>query len=329
MEAATLDLIRHQLQDRQVRLRNAISRVGSEGDLVSLLLQVDSALSKLGTGDYARCEICGEHVGEEDLLRNPLLEYCLCELTPEKQQALEDDLNLARRIQVGLLPEPQLSNAAWDAYYRYEPAGVVSGDYCDLWPHPDEPGTLFFAVGDVSGKGVAASLLMSHIQASCRSLLGAGVALSEVATRVNSQLLKTGIRSHYATLVCGRVNELGDGEIVNAGHCPPYVMRSGRIDRVHATGVPIGLLPDQSYVAERLHLEPGACLMMYTDGLTEASAGGEEEYGESRLEYVLARNAGNSVARQLVAAVREDLALFLNGVAPADDLTVLAIRRNG
>ncbi len=327
MQTASLDVLRHQLEDRQGRLRDAIRTIGPEDQLVGLLQQVDSALASLGTEDYARCLICNGHVAERDLATNPLMQYCLCDLTPEQQHALEHDLGLARRIQAALLPDPDLGADGWEAHYRYEPAGIVSGDYCDLWAAPDEVGTLYFAVGDVSGKGVAASLLMAHLQAAIRSLLGAGVPLSEIVHRVNRQLLQATLPSHYATLACGRATRDGHVEIVNAGHCPPLVARSGGVEAVASTGFPIGLMEDRPYETKRLKLGVGDALVLYTDGLTEARRSDGGEYGQERIERLLATRAGEAGPRHLVRTVRDDLAGFLGDASRTDDLTVLALWR--
>ena len=326
MQTATMESLRSQLTDRRGRLRNAISKEGPADDLVRLLTQVDVALARLGTDDYARCLVCREHVDEQDLKHNPLLEYCLCALTPGQQRELEHDLETARRIQAALLPDPWLSHAGWEASYRYEPLGIVSGDYCDLWKRPGDDGTVYFAVGDVSGKGVAASLLMAHLQAAFRSLLGAGVPLTELVERVNRQLLQAGISTHYATLACGRVGRGGRVEIVNAGHCPPLLVRDGRVEEIGATGFPVGLLADRPYELHTLDLSRGDALLLYTDGLTEARSPGDDEYGSERLVKLLSRN-GVVSSREIVDRVRQDLAAFMNGASRLDDLTILALRK--
>lgn len=329
MEAATLASLRGQLTDRRARLRRAISTADPEGHLVRLLRQVDTALARMDTDDYATCLVCGEHVDEPDLLRNPLLEYCLCRLTPGQQRALESDLELARRIQSGLLPDPDLLASGWEAHYDYEPAGVVSGDYCDLWTDPDGGSSIHFAIGDVSGKGVAASLLMAHLQAAFRSLVGAGVPLSELVARVNRQLLEAGIPTHYATLACGRLDEDGEVEMVNAGHCPPVIVRGRSLETLGPTGVPVGLVGDRPFDVHRFRLRKGESLVLYTDGLTEARGPGEEEYGPARLEHVLSHRPDASTPRPLVQSIRDDLASFLGGAPPGDDLTILAVQRSG
>jgi phosphoserine phosphatase RsbU/P len=327
MTLAVSDTLRQQLENRRTRLRDAVAAHGSEPQLVQLLTLVDAALDRLGTADYAPCLVCHEHVSEQDLLGNPLMMYCLCDLSPEQQRALEHDLEVARRIQAGLLPDPDVRADGWQAYYRYEPAGVVSGDYCDLWQRPEEPGTVYFAVGDVSGKGVAASLLMAHLQAAFRSLVGAGVPLPELVSRVNRQLLQASLPSHYATLACGRASAGGDVEIVNAGHCPPLVVRRHRIESVGSTGFPIGLVEERPYGVTRLRLAPAEALVLHTDGITEARRGDGEEYGQERLERALAGAADRS-PRVLVHALRSDVAAFVAGAPPADDTTVLALGRS-
>jgi sigma-B regulation protein RsbU (phosphoserine phosphatase) len=328
MQTAAFDVLRHQLQDRQERLRDAIETIGPEDQLVGLLQQVDSALASLGTDNYARCLVCDGRVDERDLATNPLLQYCLCDLTPGQQRALEHDLERARRIQSALLPDPDVRADGWEAFYRYEPAGIVSGDYCDLWTAPGDSEALYFAVGDVSGKGVAASLLMAHLQAAFRSLVGMGLPLSELVDRVNRQLLQATLPSHYATLVCGRASRDGHVEVVNAGHCPPLVARSGAVEAVASTGFPIGLMGDRPYDVTRLRLGAGDALVLYTDGVTEARRSDGGEYGQERIERVLAMRGAGASPRRLVQSVRDDLAGFLGDATGGDDLTVLALRRS-
>jgi sigma-B regulation protein RsbU (phosphoserine phosphatase) len=327
MHTATVDTLRQQLDHRRARLREAIEDSGPEDTLVRLLGQVDAALGKLGTPEYGRCVVCDESVNEEDLLGNPVLRYCLCELTEAQQSALQRDLDLARTIQNSLLPDPTTRAAGWEAVFRYEPLGAVSGDFCDLWTRDDDAGWLFFAVGDVSGKGVAASLVMAHVQAAFRTLLAQELPLAGLVERVNDQLLRAKIASHYVTLACGRAHADGTVEIVNAGHCPPLVARSqDGVQRIASTGFPIGLFADRPYGVERVRLAPGDALVLYTDGLTEARANDGEEYGDERVASVL-RDEQDRAPRSLVRAVRSDLGAFLGHAERVDDLTILALQR--
>jgi sigma-B regulation protein RsbU (phosphoserine phosphatase) len=326
MQTATLDVLKHQLEDRKVRLEEAMSRVGPEEDLVRLLQQVDAALGRLGSEDYGRCLVCEEHVDDKDLLANPLLPYCLCDLSADQQRALEHDLGLAWRIQSALLPNPDARSPHWDANYRYEPAGPVSGDYCDLWTRPGEDGFLYFAVGDVSGKGVAASLLMAHLHAFFHSQPEGKSELGALVQRANRLLLESTLPTHYATLVLGRARSDGAVEIVNAGHCPPLVWRGESLQVIPSTGFPIGLLEDKPFEVSRLTLAHGDAMVLYTDGLTEARRADGVEYGAERVASVL-QDFGRADARHLVRRLREDLSEFLAGAPRSDDLTLLALRR--
>jgi len=326
MQTATLDVLRHQLEDRRDRLHGAIATTGAESDLVNLLKQVDSALSRLGTDDYGLCLICRGHVDEIDLIENPMMRYCLCDLSPAQQKALEHDLELATRIQSALLPDPDLVADRWEAHYRYEPAGPVSGDYCDFWVQSEGDGSVFFAIGDVSGKGVAASLLMAHLQSAFRSHLGSALPLTELVARVNRQLMAASIPTHYATLVAGRAARDGRVELVNAGHCLPLVVRADAVEAIPSTGLPVGLFSDRPYESVRLDLRPGDALVLYTDGVSEARREDGAEYGQEGIERHLHRRRGHN-ARQLVHSLRGDLAEFLGAGSRHDDLTILALRR--
>jgi sigma-B regulation protein RsbU (phosphoserine phosphatase) len=327
MQTATLDVLRHQLEDRRTRLTGAIAEVGPEHDLVGLLQQVDSALARMGTNDYGLCLVCNGHVTEADLVGNPMMRYCLCDLTPAEQKALEHDLELATRIQSALLPDPDLRVDHWEAHYRYEPAGPVSGDYCDFWKQPGGDGAVFFAIGDVSGKGVAASLLMAHLQAAFRAQPGTDEPLTELVARVNRQLMDASIPTHYATLVCGRASRDGRIELVNAGHCLPLLVRADGVEAIPSTGLPVGLYADRPYGAARIELAAGDALVLYTDGLSEARRPDGAEYGQEGIERHLRRGRGHT-ARQLVHALRSDLAEFLGDGSRSDDLTILALQRS-
>jgi len=327
VERAAKDGLRRQLEDRRERLSTFIAEEGPDADFVRLLRQVDSVLARMDREDYGRCLVCNGDMRDTELQENPMVEYCLCDLSADQQRSLQKDLDLARRIQAGLLPDPDVSTAGWEASYRYEPAGVVSGDYCDLWVRQGEPGALYFAVGDVSGKGIAASLLMAHLQSAFRSLVGAGIALADVAARANRQLLDASIPTHYATLAFGRADQDGRLEIVNAGHCPPLVLRGATIERIGATGFPVGLLQGKPYEVAAMQLEAGDTLVLYTDGLSEARAGSSEDYGEDRIERVLALLGDGRPPRGIIRGIRSDLDAFLSGAPRADDLTLLAVRR--
>src|SRR6266567_2405187 len=137
---------------------------------------------RLERGTFGLCETCHDTIEAERLLADPLMRFCLDHLTQDEQRALESDLSLAARIQRRLLPEPGVELAGWEVRYHYQPAGMVSGDYCDLLQTNNG---LLFLLGDVSGKGVAASMLMSHLHATFRSLAEAGLPLERMVEDAN------------------------------------------------------------------------------------------------------------------------------------------------
>jgi phosphoserine phosphatase RsbU/P len=323
--------LRNQLVDRRARLESTIAGLDQPADLLRLLNEVDTALSRLDGSDYGVCTVCHEEIEEGDLLANPMASYCLCKLTPERQRALERDLDLAWQVQAALLPTPGLAAAGWQTSYRYVPHGPVSGDYCDLIVADGGAAGLYFMLGDVSGKGVAASLLMAHLNASLRAFARSSLSPQEVITKADRLLGESTLASHYVTLVCGRASASGEIEIVNAGHCAPVVVRSsGSVEVLETAGLPLGLAiasgPGTLYPAETVALRDGDLLVLYTDGLTEAANSTEDDYGRERLLNVLAHCPGDS-PRQLIGKCLADLALFLEGGALSDDLTLLALGR--
>src|SRR6267143_331059 len=124
----------------------------------------------------------------------------------------------------------------------YEGAGPVSGDYCDAVS--GDGGSLYFAIGDVSGKGVTASMLMAHLHATLRALVPLNLPLDQLVTRASSLFCESALPSHFATLVLGRAGRSGDVEICNAGHVPPLVARGREVARIASTGIPIGMFCD-------------------------------------------------------------------------------------
>ncbi|MDM7917152.1 MAG: PP2C family protein-serine/threonine phosphatase [Candidatus Eisenbacteria bacterium] len=324
MNPAVQAAVREQLVDRRVRLERAIEALPDAVDLSQLLQQVDRALSRLDGGEFGVCRLCHGEVEDELLLHNPLIEYCLCDLTPQQQTALEKDLDLAARLQLGLLPRQDLSHAGYTTHFRYEAAGPVSGDTCDLLPRGEE--TLLFLIGDVSGKGVAASLLMTHLHAAFRSLAATGLGIEKLVERSDRLLRENHIATHYATLVCGELTRQGKIRICNAGHCPPVLIGRDRIRTFDATGFPVGMFGTEPYGVTEDRIEPGDMLFLYTDGLSEARDGSSEEYGTQRLEEML-REVRSLPPSKAASAVLHDLHRFLQGGTHSDDLTMLLIRR--
>ena len=324
MVTAIEPLLREQLIDRRHRLEDAASAFHRPAELTRLLEEVDAALNRMDIGTYGLCEVCHEPVETERLIADPLTRFCLGDLTPRQQRALEEDLALASQIQTGLLPQPSQKMDGWEVSYHYEPAGPVSGDYCDLINGEDQ--SLHFVLGDVSGKGVAASMLMAHLHAMFRTLTSINLPLEQMVERASRVFCESTLPTQYATLACGRANTSGEVEICNAGHLPPLLIQDGKVTSIAATGLPVGIFCSESFTVNRVHMSKGDTLFLYTDGLSESLDGTGNEYGPQRLAQLLNDNNHLS-ADSIISLCRRELLDFADGRAPRDDLTLMAIRR--
>ena len=325
MESTAVPLLRDQLLDRRRQLEAAAPSQVPDAEVARLIDEVDAALRRMDLGTFGICETCADSIEPDRLLANPLLRFCLDHLTTREQRALEQDLELAARIQRGLLPPVGTHLDGWETAYLYQPAGPVSGDYCDLIRGGG--GDAYIIVGDVAGKGVAAAMLMSHLSALLRTLISVGLPLGQLLERASRVFCESTLPTHYATLVCARASETGEMEVANAGHPPPLVVRAdGAIERIDATGLPVGMFSSESFSSTTVRLAPGETLLLYTDGLLEAEDARGEQYGIARL-CALAASAGALGARELVDRCGRDLASFRDPRGSRDDLTNLAVRR--
>jgi phosphoserine phosphatase RsbU/P len=340
--------LRTQLEERRKRLQTAVSEPSPDAALTRLLREVDSALERMDSGTYGICEACHESIEEDRLLADPLVCLCLDHLTPEQQRALENDLELAAKVQRTLLPPNDVLAAGWQFHYHWQPFGLVSGDYCDLIYSKDAAEEIWFLLGDVSGKGVAASMLMTHLHAIFRSLTSRGappaertlrpgtpvepppgnghLALDQLILTANRVFCESVMAGQFATMVAGRASSNGQVEIVNAGHCPVMVVRSDGITRLPSTGVPLGMFCDGTATVQSVALEQGEGLFLYTDGLSEMCNPAGTQFGDERLGRLLAERGG-ATPEELVTACLRDVEEFSSGVSPSDDLTLMVIQR--
>jgi phosphoserine phosphatase RsbU/P len=325
MATVEMDFLRGQIEERRRRLESVLALTPGDtpvqANLEALLREVDSALDRFGAGTYGLCETCHDSVERDRLLADPLLRFCLDHLTEVERTALQRDLDLASEMQRGLLPPADLSVHGWETSYHYAPVGPVSGDYCDLYPCH---GQLFFMLGDVAGKGVAASMRMTQLHALFRSLIGMGLPLEEIVVHINRFLCDSGLAGRYATLVCGRAEKGGEVELFNAGHLPVIAVERGTARLLESTGFPLGMFRDAAFTSARLQLCAGDLLFLYTDGLSEA-AGEGGEYGIDRVIHLVRRQTSTRTA-DIIAACVEDLRRFAGANPGLDDVTLLAIR---
>lgn len=245
-------------------------------------------------------------------------------------EAMDRDLAIARSIQMGILPRdlsPVTRDTGLDVAARLEPAQQVGGDlYLALRTAPDE---VFVAVGDVSGKGVPASIFMAVTLTLLRPLARQGLAAHEILARVNDELAEQNAGDLFVTLVCARI-ALASGriEIASAGHPAPMLIAPGVAPRRPFTsaGLVAGFRAGEVYESEAGTLAPGETLVFFSDGIAEAWSASGEAFGEERLANLLATKAGHG-AREVVDAVVDAVHAHAAGTSQSDDITILALRR--
>ncbi len=242
----------------------------------------------------------------------------------EHRHALE--LEQAAEIQRRLLPERAPDVAGADLAGMNAPCRTVGGDYYDFFPLPD--GRVAVVLADVSGKGLPASLLMASLQARVQVLLEEPDDLPRLMSRLDRVMAKNCPGNRFVTMfVCVLDPSTGDMTYCNAGHNPPLLARAeGQVEQLRGGGTVLGMFPDLGYEERRCRMEPGDLLALFSDGVTEATSPGDEEFGEERLASLLAEARGKPAAAVLECVARA-LAEWTAGAPPTDDITVVAVRR--
>jgi len=321
IQVTDLHLLRDQLVVRREKLESAVARKQT-ANLLQLLEQVDRALERVDHGSYGICDSCKTPVESERLFADPLTEICLDCLKPAEQRALEQDLLLAAKIQAGLLPKRDFTAAGWKMAYHYEPAGQVSGDYCDLVQQGND---LYFMVGDVSGKGVAAAMLMANLHAMFRVLIPTGLPLDQLVERANRLFCESTLPTQYATLVVGKADGFGNVEICNGGHPAPFHVGPKHIAAIQAATVPVGLFCDQKFSTSSFRVSPGDSIVIYTDGISEAEAPDGAQYGSVQLEALL-KSCHELPSQQLVEKCLQSVKGFRAGSPKLDDQALMVLQ---
>ncbi len=243
-------------------------------------------------------------------------------------ERLRQQAQSARAIQTRLLPRHPPVVPGYDLTGISLSCYEVGGDYFDFIPLEGQ--RLALALGDVSGKGLDAAILMSSLHAAVRAQVESGASMVDIAKRVNRYLVQATPANKFATLFCAIV-DAGEHRLqcLNAGHNPPIVVRAdGRVELIAATAPPVGMIETFRPTEVELALGPGDVLLAYSDGLSEAANAAGEEFGSDRIVEVLLRHRGQGTAR-LRDRLDEALNTFLGDTSPADDLTLLLVRRDG
>ena len=237
-----------------------------------------------------------------------------------------DEIQVARSVQQALLPREHPDLRGWEIWSYSVPANDVGGDlvdYIELGPE-----RLGMVLGDVSGKGLGAALLSAKLQATLRALGPEAPSLDELGERMNTILVNDGLENRFATMFYAEIGiDSGHVRYLNAGHNPPYLLRgSGAVEELSPSSRPLGMLPGSRYEEGLVDIEPGEFLLVYSDGVTEATNSGGEEFGEDRVRALLPELGRLSPA---LAGKRllQEIDLHLDGEHPQDDLSVVLIRK--
>ncbi|HEX3121725.1 MAG TPA: SpoIIE family protein phosphatase [Rhodanobacteraceae bacterium] len=259
-----------------------------------------------------------QHIGE------------LTEATVARQR-LQSELEIAQRIQESMLPRNHYIGVGaypFELRAMQRPARVVGGDLYSYYVS-DDAGRLCFLIGDVSGKGIPAALFMARTITKANLRIAAAEQPEQLLAELNTDLCARNEDSMFVTLLCG-ILDLATGRLMlaSAGHDAPIRVGNGRARNIEVeTSPPLGLYPDTIFIGSEAQLEPDECVVMYTDGVTEALDPSDAFYGEQRLLDTLARCNGQTDSA--VAAVVADVAAFTRAAPQADDMTVLVLHWHG
>ncbi len=236
---------------------------------------------------------------------------------------IDQELLLAAEIQRSLLPDALQSGAHFEVAAASVPCRSIGGDFFDYFNLPD--GQFAFALGDVSGKGPPAALLTAMTQGAFASQVMNGSSPAALMTHVNKTLIRRAIQSRFCTVVYGALSVDGRFSYSNAGHNPPVLIGANGVRRLETGGLILGLFPHAIYEEEEIQLSDGDTLVVFSDGVTEAVNGADEDFGEERLLQCLHENrtrGPEELLERVFAAVR----MFAAGAPQSDDVTALVLR---
>jgi sigma-B regulation protein RsbU (phosphoserine phosphatase) len=242
-----------------------------------------------------------------------------------EQGRLERELQMARDLQASLLPRETPRISGWDFAAYWQPARQVSGDFYDFIP--TEQG-VDIVIADVSDKGMPAALFMGLSRTIVRASLIASDSPAAGIAQANRLICADSPNSMFVTLLAAHIDRTGGDLIyVNAGHNPAYLYRAAddQPTRLARTGMALGIDDTAHFAQQAIHLDPGAALVLYTDGILDALNASGEEFGEARLQRVCAQHHTES-AEQIVAALRDEVLRFVGTTPLADDCTVVIVK---
>jgi sigma-B regulation protein RsbU (phosphoserine phosphatase) len=309
-------------------VQGALGPVGLEA-IDRHLEVIDTALEQADQHALGMCVVCHEPVESRLIQMDYTACVCIEHFSDEERRSLESELELAGAVQRSLLPQeapvfPHLEIAAFS-----RPAQIVGGDYFDFFPFAG--GRQGLAISDVAGHGMSSSLIMASLQSMLRTLTQEHQSPAELMARINRLCIHNIQFTTFVSLFLAAFEpDARRLTYCNAGHNPPILLRGrggagGHVEWLAPTGAAVGLTEDSSYTEEIISLETDDLLVMYTDGVTEATDPHGAFFGPERLTSLVVDNATLS-AHDLVHAIREGLQAFVEGAAQADDVTIVVLR---
>ncbi len=238
--------------------------------------------------------------------------------------ALEEDLRTARIIQYSLLPREKPKADNYDIAGLYEPAQMIGGDYFDFIPIDKDH--LGVCIADASGKGTSAALLMASLQSGLRGQAILNLRPYETVNNLNLMLSRFLVSGRFITLIYGVLDvRRNTFTYVNAGHCYPIFVGNDGAEELKGSDLVLGVIPDFKYSETEVALYPGESILLYTDGITEATNSADEQYGEQRLLDLVRANRSQSTTN-LVQSIKDSVVRFQADVPQSDDITLVGVK---
>ncbi len=296
----------------------------------SLLSDFDTALTRMDKGKFGVCPDCGGECESAQerwrLINDPTSQICLDCISEAEKRRLEQELNLAKQVQLSLLPQRAPTLPGSQIVFFSRPASVVTGDYYDFlqWQGRNDVGIV---VGDVMGKGLPAGLMMSNLQACLKAMtLGTPPRPGELLTKVNGLVFHNIQLNKIVSLFYAHVDPVrATLNYANAGHPPAFLFHDSEPIRLGATGTLLGVHSYSAYQEQEIPLERGDLLLAYTDGLSDVPNTTGEFFAEEQL-ISLVRKHRDSPLEELAAHVLSELEQFGPDLPLLDDLTLVFFR---
>ncbi len=242
-----------------------------------------------------------------------------------EKQKMEEELEIAREIQINLLPSSIPKFTSFDIAGDNISSKQVGGDYYDIIKLSEN--NFYIAIADVSGKGVPAALLMANIQAFLQIICRQGIKIDEATGIINDLITENTSDGRFITFFWGIFDELERTlTYVNAGHNPPLLVRNGQIIKLDKGGIILGVMKTFiPYALEEINLQENDLIVLFTDGITEAMSKNHEEFSDERLER-LVLTSSNKSAEEILNEIKKQVQIFTMGAAQSDDLTLVVIK---